>query len=65
MSIIDQILTNPAWRVTAYAVLVAIGYAIGNAVYLILCAEARYRAQRKADQIAKEMNVARNLRGMR
>ena len=65
MNQIDQILTNPAWRITAYAVLVAIGYAIGKAVYLILCAEARCRAQRRADQIAKEMNVARNLRGMK
>lgn len=61
----DQILINPAWRIMAYAVLVAIGYAIVKAVYLILCAEARCRAQRRADQIAKEMNVARNLRGMK
>ena len=62
---LDQILTSPAWRITAYAGAVAIGYAIGNAVYLILRAELRYRAQRRADRIAREMNVARNLRGMR
>lgn len=65
MNQIDQILTSPAWRITAYAALVAIGYAIGKAAYLILCAELRYRAQRRADRIAEASNVARNLRGMR
>ena len=62
---LDQILMNPAWRITAYVVIFAISYAATLAVYHIVRAELRYRAQRKADRIAEEMNVARNLRGMK
>ena len=62
---LDQILMNPAWRITAYVVIFAISYAATLSVYHIGRAGLRYRAQRKADRIAEEMNVARNLRGMK
>ena len=62
---LDQILMNPAWRITAYVVIFAISYAATLAVYHIGRAELRSRAQRRADRIAEEMNVARNLRGMK
>lgn len=62
---LDQILINPWWRSLGYATLVAIGYAIGKAAYLIIRAETAYRAQRRADQIAEQMRTGRELRGMR
>lgn len=68
---LDQILTNPAWRAVGYIVLVALGYAAWKAAYLIICAEMQCRAQRKADrikrkadEIAKASNVRRHLCGM-
>ena len=61
---LDQILTNPAWRAVGYIVLVALGYAAGKSAYLIICAEMQCRAQRKADEIAKASNVPRHLCGM-
>lgn len=65
MNAIDQILTNPWWRALGYVALVAIGYAIGRAAYLIIRAEMAYRTQRRADRIAAQMRTGRELRGMR
>ena len=62
---LDQILTNPAWRAVGYIVLVALGYAAGKSAYLIICAEMQCRAQRKADRIkrkADEIAAASNVR---
>ena len=65
MSQIDQILTNAALRYLIYAIIGILVIAIPWAFAIVWREEKRFRNQRKADQIAKEMNVARNLRGMR
>ena len=62
---LDQILTNPALRYLIYAVIGVLAVAVPWAVAIIWREGKRFRDQRRADQIAKEMNVARNLRGMR
>ena len=62
---LDQILTNPALRYLIYAVIGVLTVAFPWAIAIIWREEKRFRDQRRADRIAKEMNVARNLRGMR
>lgn len=65
MSIIDQILTNPAARFVVFGIAGALLVAIGWGAAIIWSVEARYRAQRRADQIAEQMRTGRELRGMR
>ncbi|HNY31744.1 MAG TPA: hypothetical protein PKO15_12720 [Fibrobacteria bacterium] len=62
---LDQILTNPALRflVCAIAGILLVAIVWGGAI--IWRVEARYRAQRRADQIAAQMRTGRDLRGMR
>lgn len=62
---LDQILTNPALRFLVYAIAGALLVAIVWGGAIIWSVEARYRAQRRADQIAAQMRTARELRGMR
>ena len=62
---LDQILTNPALRFLAYAIAGALLVAIVWGGAIIWRVEARYRAQRRADQIAEQMRTGRELRGMR
>lgn len=65
MSIIDQILTNPALHFLVCAIAGAVLVAIAWGTAIIWSVEARYRAQRRADQIAAQMRTGRELRGMR
>ncbi len=65
MSIIDQILTNPAIRFVVFGIAGATLVAIIWGGAIIWRVEARYRAQRRADQIAEQMRAGRELRGMR
>ena len=62
---LDQILTNPAWRFAICAVAGILLVAIGWGAAIIWSVESRYRAQRKADRIAEQMRTGRELRGMR
>ena len=61
---LDQILTNPAIRYGAGIVAGAMLVAIGWGAAIIWSVESRYRAQRKADEIAKASNVPHHLCGM-
>lgn len=65
MSIIDQILTNPAVRFVVFGLAGALLVAIGWGAAIIWSVESRYRAQRRADQVAAQMRTGRELRGMR
>ena len=62
---LDQILMNPALRYLIYAVIGVLTIAVPWAVAIAWKEEKRFRDQRRADRIAEEMNVARNLRGMK
>lgn len=62
---LDQILTNPAVRFVVFGLAGALLVAIGWGAAIIWRVEARYRAQRRADQIAEQMRTGRELRGMR
>lgn len=62
---LDQILTNPALRFLVYAIAGALLVAIVWGGVIIWRVEARYRAQRRADQVAAQMRTGRELRGMR
>ena len=62
---LDQILTNPALRFLICAIAVSLLVAIVWGSAIIWRVEARYRAQRRADQIAEQMRTGRDLRGMR
>lgn len=62
---LDQILTNPALRFLIYAIAGIMLVAIVWGGAIIWRVEAKYRAQRKADQIAAQMRTGRELRGMR
>ena len=62
---LDQILTNPALRFLICAIAGALLVAIVWGSAIIWRVEARYRAQRRADQIAEQMRTGRELRGMR
>jgi len=62
---LDQILTNPALRFLVCAIAGALLVAIIWEGAIIWRVEARYRAQRRADQIAAQMRTGRDLRGMR
>lgn len=62
---LDQILTNPALRFLVYAIAGALLVAIIWGGAIIWRVEARYRAQRRADQVAAQMRTGRELRGMR
>lgn len=64
MTMLDQ-MTNPAIRYGAGIVAGVLLVAIGWGAAIIWRVEARYRAQRKADRIAKQMRAGRELRGMR
>lgn len=62
---LDQILTNPAVRFVVYGFAGTLLVAIVWGAAIIWRVEARYRAQRRADQIAEQMRTGRELRGMR
>ena len=62
---LDQILTNPTLRFLVYTIAGALLVAIIWGGAIIWRVEARYRAQRRADQIAEQMRTGRELRGMR
>ena len=62
---LDQILTNPAIRYVVFGIAGILLVAIGWGAAIIWGIESRYRAQRKADRIAKQMRAGRELRGMR
>lgn len=62
---LDQILTNPAVRFVVFGLAGALLVAVGWGAAIIWRVEARYRAQRRADQIAEQMRTVRELRGMR
>ena len=68
---LDQILTNPAFRFVVFGIAGILLVAIGWGAAIIWSVESRYRAQRKADrikrkadEIAAASNVQRHLRGM-
>ena len=68
---LDQILTNPAFRFAICAVAGILLVAIGWGAAIIWSVESRYRAQRKADrikrkadEIAAASNVPHHLCGM-
>ncbi len=62
---LDQIMINPALRFLVCAIAGATLVAIIWGGAIIWRVEARYRAQRRADQIAEQMRTGRELRGMR
>lgn len=62
---LDQILTNPALRFLVCAIAGAVLVAIVWGAAIIWTVEARYRSQRRADQIAAQTRTGRELRGMR
>lgn len=62
---LDQILTNPAVRFVVFGLAGALLVTVGWGAAIIWRVEARYRAQRRADQIAEQMRTGRELRGMR
>ena len=62
---LDQILTNPTLRFLVYAIAGALLVAIIWGGAIIWRVEARYRAQRRADQVAAQMRTGQELRGMR
>lgn len=62
---LDQILTSPALRYGLGIVAGALFVAIVWGGVIIWRVDARYRAQRKADQIAAQMRTGQELRGMR
>ena len=62
---LDQILTNPAIRYVVFGIAGILLVGIGWGAAIIWSVESRYRAQRKADRIAKQMRAGRELRGMR
>lgn len=62
---LDQIMINPAIRFVVFGLAGVLLVAIGWGAAIIWRVEARYRAQRKADQIAEQMRTGRELRGMR
>ena len=62
---LDQILTNPAIRYVVFGIAGVLLVAIGWGAAIFWSVESRYRAQRKADRIAKQMRAGRELRGMR
>jgi len=62
---LDQIMINPALRFLVCAIAGATLVAIIWGGAIIWRVESRYRAQRRADQIADQMRAGRELRGMR
>ena len=62
---LDQILTNPAIRYVVFGIAGILLVGIGWGAAIIWAVESRYRAQCKADRIAKQMRAGRELRGMR
>ena len=62
---LDQILTHPALRFLICAIAVSLLVAIVWGSAIVWRAEACYRAQRRADQIAAQTRAGRELRGMR
>ena len=62
---LDQILTNPAVRFVVFGLAGALLVTIIWGGAIIWRVESRYRAQRRADQIADQMRAGRELRGMR
>lgn len=62
---LDQIMINPAVRFVVFGIAGTLLVAIGWGGAIIWRVEARYRAQRRADQIAEQMRTGRELRGMR
>jgi len=68
---LDQILTNPAFRFVVFGLAGVLLVAIGWGAAIIWSVESRYRAQRKADrirrradEIAAASNVQHHLCGM-
>ena len=68
---LDQILTNPAFRFDVFGIAGILLVGIGWGAAIIWSVESRYRAQRKADrikrkadEIAKASNVPHHLCGM-
>ncbi len=68
---LDQIMTNPAFRFVVFGIAGALLVGIGWGTAIIWSVESRYRAQRKADrirskadEIAKASNVPHHLCGM-
>lgn len=68
---LDQIMTNPAFRFVVFGIAGILLVAIGWGSAIIWSVESRYRAQRKADrikrkadEIAEASNVQRHLCGM-
>jgi len=68
---LDQILTNPAFRFVVFGIAGILLVGIGWGAAIIWSVESRYRAQRKADrikrkadEIAEASNVPHHLCGM-